>query len=232
MSKLENLRVKVAHQQEEIGELRGVVQDLRSSLQLSDAQNLALQVLLRKVARAEGQLVNGEASSQSQHQAASSVSTGLIMPGSLVGRHAPGVTSTGAAGERRSAFRARMDESERQLENLVRELKEMSQVRYPTLQQGTQHHHNGVLSSSNNNNQGTASSSASTTNVYFANGGGGGVTGTDEVDAVSATRAVGDLEERLDETAAAIGGARTELVAAEAELGQTAERLRKKDRDR
>ncbi len=231
MSKLDNLRVKVAHQQEEIGELRGVVQDLRSSLQLSDAQNLALQVLLRKVARAEGQLVNGEASSQSQHQAASSVSTGLIMPGSLVGRHAPGVTSAGAAGERRSAFRARMDESERQLENLVRELKEMSQVRYPTLQQGTQHHHNGVLSTTNNN-QGTASSSASTTNVYFANGGGGGGAGTDEVDAASATRAVGDLEDRLDETAAAIGGARTELVAAEAELGQTAERLRKKDRDR
>ena len=41
------LEKQVEHQQTEICGLRDVVEDLRSSLQLSDAQNLALQVLLK-----------------------------------------------------------------------------------------------------------------------------------------------------------------------------------------
>ncbi len=40
-------------QQSEITNLRTIIDDLRSSLQLSDAQNLALQVLLKKMAKAE-----------------------------------------------------------------------------------------------------------------------------------------------------------------------------------
>ena len=47
------LEKQVQHQQTEITGLRDVVDDLRSSLQLSDAQNLALQVLLKKMAKGE-----------------------------------------------------------------------------------------------------------------------------------------------------------------------------------
>jgi hypothetical protein len=43
----------VSRQQSEIANLRTIIDDLRSSLQLSDAQNLALQVLLKKMAKAE-----------------------------------------------------------------------------------------------------------------------------------------------------------------------------------
>jgi hypothetical protein len=50
------LEKQVVHQQTEISGLRDVVDDLRSSLHLSDAQNLALQVLLKKMAKAEVQL--------------------------------------------------------------------------------------------------------------------------------------------------------------------------------
>ena len=44
---------QVLRQQSEIANLRSIIEDLRSSLQLSDAQNLALQVLLKKMAKAE-----------------------------------------------------------------------------------------------------------------------------------------------------------------------------------
>ena len=85
------LERQVEHQQTEISGLRDVVQDLRSSLQLSDAQNLALQVLMKKMAKAEAQIpVMGD-----------------------------------------DSFRSQMDESEKHLENLVKELKEMSQTKYP-----------------------------------------------------------------------------------------------------
>lgn len=87
------------HQQTEISGLRDVVQDLRSSLQLSDAQNLALQVLLKKMAKAE-----------------------VALP--VIGH---------------DSFRSQMDESEKHLENLVKELKEMSQTKYPTYLQNNLH---------------------------------------------------------------------------------------------
>ncbi len=217
LSRLDNLREQVAHQQEEISTLREVVQDLRSSLQLSDAQNLALQVLLRKVARAEGQLPGASGTGAATTTAASSTHNGhlssaastMMLPGSIV-RHSGS-----------SAFRSRMDESERQLENLVRELKEMSQVRYPTLQTGT-------------NNMGTTSSSASTTNVFFPsttllNGSGNNNNRSNDLDEVDAAveehEAIG---ERLEATAEALGGAGSELAAAEEELAVTADRLREK----
>ncbi len=210
LSKLDNLRARVADQQEEIGALRDVVQDLRSSLQLSDAQNLALQVLLRKVARAEGQLLPPGSSDRTQvpndsvHYQGSPPSSsggGIAIPGTLR-RHS------------RHSFRSRMDESERQLENLVRELKEMSQVRYPVLQQGT---------ASSNNQGGTASSSCSATNVFFPPAAGATASASDEVDAAAVPTGL-EEEQLLGETAEALGGAGTGLKAAQDELSQTAER--------
>jgi len=48
-----SLKDQVLKQQAEISNLKSIINELRSSLQLSDAQNLALQVLLRKMAKAE-----------------------------------------------------------------------------------------------------------------------------------------------------------------------------------
>ena len=83
----------MAAQQEEIQSLKDCVDHLRGSLQLSDAQNLALQVLLKKMSKAESKLPRGE----------------------------------------KSEFRSQMKKSEQQLENLVSELKELSQTKYPTI---------------------------------------------------------------------------------------------------
>ena len=41
-----NLERQVSRQQSEIANLKSIIDDLRSSLQLSDAQNLALQVAI------------------------------------------------------------------------------------------------------------------------------------------------------------------------------------------
>ena len=81
-------------QNAQIADLKDVIEDLRSSLQLSDAQNLALQVALKRMAKAESQLPAAEKSHQ---------------------------------------YEAKVQKSEKQLENLISELKEMSQTRYPTL---------------------------------------------------------------------------------------------------
>ena len=80
-------------QQTEIDSLKNVIDDLRSSLQLSDAQNLALQVVLKRMNKAEAQLPLVE----------------------------------------KSEYEAKIQKSEKQLENLISELKEMSQTKYPTL---------------------------------------------------------------------------------------------------
>ena len=53
MARLER---QLAEQREEIAQLTDCVTHLRGSLQLSDAQNLALQVLLKKMAKAESKL--------------------------------------------------------------------------------------------------------------------------------------------------------------------------------
>ena len=91
--RIEKLEKQVIQQQTEIQSLTDVVEHLRSSLQLSDAQNLALQVLLKKMAKAESKLPVAESSD----------------------------------------FRNQIKQSEKQLENLVSELKEMSQTKYPTI---------------------------------------------------------------------------------------------------
>ena len=164
--KVESLEQQVSRQREEIIDLKEVVQDLRSSLQLSDAQNLALQVILRKMAKAEVQLPLSN----------------------------------------QEMFRAKMNESEKQLENLVKELKEMSQVRYPTYNGG-----NGVhFNHNNNNHHGTNSSSGSTNNFGFSPG------------------SVNDqsLEEEIQNTSEALGGTRAELAATEKELKATAFKLK------
>ena len=62
VSKVEKLEAAVAAQQEEIQSLKDCVDHLRGSLQLSDAQNLALQVLLKKMSKAESKLPRGEKS--------------------------------------------------------------------------------------------------------------------------------------------------------------------------
>ncbi len=48
-----SLEEQVVRQQQEISNLKAIINGLRSSLQLSDAQNLALQVLLKKMAKCE-----------------------------------------------------------------------------------------------------------------------------------------------------------------------------------
>lgn len=81
---------KVFHQKE-ISTLKSVINQLRDSLQLSDAQNLALQVILKRMERT-GHQVSTEEKSQSI-----------------------------------------IEKSEKQLEKLIDELREMSQTKYPTL---------------------------------------------------------------------------------------------------
>lgn len=153
-----SLEKQVLHQQEEIRTLRDVIEDLRSSLQLSDAQNLALQVLLRKMAKAEIQL--------------------------------PLASD--------DTFRSQMNENEKQLENLVKELKEMSQIRYPRL---------------------------STSNKISPVAHTG--TGTSSSDSFNPESIL--LEDELDQTSQALGGAQNELKAAQQELRHTAIKLQEKE---
>lgn len=80
-------------QQTEIRSLKAVIHDLRGSLQISDAQNLALQVMLKRMNKAECDLPVAE----------------------------------------KGEVRTKIQKSEKQLENLITELKEMSQTKYPTL---------------------------------------------------------------------------------------------------
>lgn len=153
-----HLEKQVEHQQTEICGLRDVVQDLRSSLQLSDAQNLALQVLLKKMSKAEVQLP-------------------------VMGH---------------DSFRSQMDESEKHLENLVKELKEMSQTRYPRYLPNANIH---------------GGSSSTTTSV---NGGGTLTTLPDFV-----------LEDEVQETSKVLGEASDELKAATTELATTVHKLQR-----
>ena len=106
--RLEKLEKQVTDQQQEIQSLKDCVSHLRGSLQLSDAQNLALQVMLKKMSKAESKLPRVE----------------------------------------KSEFRNQMKKSEQQLENLVSELKEMSQMKYPTI---TSNNHSGSVLSFNGN---------------------------------------------------------------------------------
>ena len=61
-SRKEQLEQQLVGQKEEISNLKELIDDLRSSLQLSDAQNLALQVALKRIAKAEARLPAAEKS--------------------------------------------------------------------------------------------------------------------------------------------------------------------------
>lgn len=147
------------NQQQEISSLRDVVEDLRSSLQLSDAQNLALQVLLKKMAKTEVQ----------------------SMP--------------------KEDFRTRMNDNEKQLEHLVKELKEMSKIRYPRLNGGV----------NNNSNYGTATTNSSSTSSHQVH--------------VFSNTDLAMCQEELSNTSTALNGAQSELQATSDELKTTAFRL-------
>ena len=108
--RLEKLERQIIDQQKEIQSLKDCVSHLRGSLQLSDAQNLALQVLLKKMSKAESKLPNVE----------------------------------------KSEFRNQMKKSEQQLENLVQELKAMSQTKYPTI---NSNNYSGSMFSFNGNSK-------------------------------------------------------------------------------
>ena len=108
--RLEKLERQIVEQQREIQSLKDCVSHLRGSLQLSDAQNLALQVLLKKMSKAESKLPNVE----------------------------------------KSEFRNQMKKSEQQLENLVQELKAMSQTKYPTI---NSNNYSGSMFSFNGNSK-------------------------------------------------------------------------------
>ncbi len=130
------LEKQIQHQKSEISGLKGVVEDLRSSLQLSDAQNLALQVLLKKMAK-EGTDSPVSSSQQSQSERGKQ----SVPPSSADFRSPEHVVDA------RVNFRSKiMDESEKHLENLVRELKEMSQTKYPTYNANSNYGGNGTSS--------------------------------------------------------------------------------------
>ena len=61
-AQVDRLERRLSEQQEEITSLKECVTHLRGSLQLSDAQNLALQVLLKKMSKAESRLPHVEKS--------------------------------------------------------------------------------------------------------------------------------------------------------------------------
>ena len=89
----EELEEKLATEKTEVNDLKLVIEDLRGSLQLSDAQNLALQIMLKRMNKAEAN---------------------LVLPAKLDCRN-------------------NIEKSEKQLENLIGELKEMSKMKYPTI---------------------------------------------------------------------------------------------------
>ena len=113
VKRLEKVERQVAEQQQEIQSLKDCVTHLRGSLQLSDAQNLALQVMLKKVTKAESKLPTNKKMEKTE-------------------------------------FRNQMKKSEQQLENLVTELREMSQMKYPTIA-NSNHYHSGSVFSFNGN---------------------------------------------------------------------------------
>ena len=104
------------------------------------------------------------------------------------------------------AFRSQMDESEKQLENLVRELKQMSQTMYPP---DTNYL---LMQNSYGINNNTTSSSGSTFN-------GGGISYQD----------YDPLQDEICKTSKVLNGAQDELKATQQELKQTASRLHQKE---
>ena len=224
------LEKQVLLQQEEIQNLREVIEDLRSSLQLSDAQNLALQVLLKKMSKAESSLLptytsNGYslASSNKNTNEDSNSPISPINTKDYTNQYklfsnglAPNKISNGNNNRSDSSinfkFRSQMDESEKQLENLVKELKEMSQTMYPPSNYLLMQNQLGL--NSNNNNTISTASSGSTFN-------GGGISYQD----------IDPLQDEITKTSKVLNGTKDELEATQQELKETASRLQQRESD-
>uniref|UniRef100_A0A0K2UR14 EF-hand domain-containing protein n=1 Tax=Lepeophtheirus salmonis TaxID=72036 RepID=A0A0K2UR14_LEPSM len=130
-SQVEALEKQVIQQKGEIKSLREAIHEMRSSLHLSDAQNLALQVLLRKM---------------------KDISSGVGGGGGVLGAPSGMIdipsASPSSSSEVKPSFASRsVAESEKQLENLVHELREMSQTKYPSV--GSSSAHQASYSSNN-----------------------------------------------------------------------------------
>merc|ERR1712088_1177318 len=107
-------------------------------------------------------------------------------------------------------FRSQMDESEKQLENLVKELKEMSQTMYPPSNYLLMQNQLGL--NSNNNNTISTASSGSTFN-------GGGISYQD----------IDPLQDEITKTSKVLNGTKDELQATQQELKETATRLHQRE---
>ena len=227
-NRIDYLERQVMIHQQEIGNLRHVIQDLRSSLQLSDAQNLALQVLLKKMSKAEihyGSKPTGPAVNSSLTTGDPLIQNNLAGEKRTIPKNAnliraveepndrvdakkePSPTDTSSM----RAFRHEMNESEKQLEKLVRELKEMSQTIYPST--------NYLMnSSSHNQNSNTASSSGHST----FNGGGlgyqdfGPFMGTEE-------------EQLIHNTSRELNKTKEQLASTQSELQEACVKLKEKE---
>jgi uncharacterized coiled-coil protein SlyX len=216
------LEKQVLLQQEEIQTLREVIEDLRSSLQLSDAQNLALQVLLKKMSKAESSLLptyasNGYSLSSSMKNTPedSCSPTSPSNPKEYtsqykifangINRKVPnGNINNNTSENSNFKFRSQMDESEKQLENLVKELKEMSQTMYPPSNYLLMQNQLGLNNNNNNNNTISTASSGSTFN-------GGGISYQD----------IDPLQDEITKTSKVLNGTKDELKATQQELQQT-----------
>ena len=222
------LEKQVLLQQEEIQNLREVIEDLRSSLQLSDAQNLALQVLLKKMSKAESSLLptyasNGYSLASSTKNTPEDSSSPLSQINTRDYTSQYKLFSNGINGNKISngnnnqsnssisfKFRSQMDESEKQLENLVKELKEMSQTMYPPSNYLLMQNQLGL--NTNNNNTISTASSGSTFN-------GGGISYQD----------IDPLQDEITKTSKVLNGTTDELKATQKELKETATRLHQRE---
>ena len=231
------LEQQVLLQQEEIQTLRDVVEDLRSSLQLSDAQNLALQVLLKKMSKAESSLLPTYASNGFSLVSSSTKNTPEDSPLSPTNpinsyanqykifsngmtRKVPNGNVNSSNGDTTSnfKFRSQMDESEKQLENLVKELKEMSRTMYPPSNYLLMQNQYGLTNNNengNNNNNNTNRSTTSSGSTFN----GGGISYQD----------IDPLQEEITKTSNVLNGTKDELKATQQELKQTASRLHQKE---
>ena len=228
------LEKQVLLQQEEIQTLREVIDDLRSSLQLSDAQNLALQVLLKKMSKAESSLLptyasNGYSLSSSMKNTPddSNSPTSPSNPKQFtsqyklfangINRKVPNANMNNNTSENTNfKFRSQMDESEKQLENLVKELKEMSQTMYPPSNYLLMQNQFGLNNNNNNNNNNINTNSTASSGSTFN---GGGISYQD----------IDPLQDEITKTSKVLNGTKDELKATQQELQQTANRLHQKE---
>ena len=145
--RIESLEEQLRFQEAEISTLKDEVDGLRSSLQISDAQNLALQVLLRKVAKGGTDRADTPTTTTANGTTGNKGNGSSRMNGTVSAMSAEEVE---VAVDPLYSVIQRKDDNEKQLENLVKELKEMSKIRYPNIGNKQQ------SSSSNNSCNGAA----------------------------------------------------------------------------